>query len=269
MKQTNKHKLILFLSTLLIFFFSTYNLFSDYESYVIQKGDTLYSISRRYDIPVDELQEYNNITDPSQIRIGLELKIPVDNENSLQSYTVRPGDTLYSIARKYGITLSDLLKLNNLTENSILKIGFELKLSTNITINPYENQQTTNNNGSNNNNVPFWPHGGIIEKPDGELKSGIIIIGIEGDKIHSVSNGIVTWAGPFRGYGKMVFIKSANGFVFGYGGHEALYVEVGDEITIGSELGCLGINPHDNIAKVFFFVSKDGRPYNPELAPRS
>lgn len=89
--------------------------------YVVKKGDTLYSISRKYNIKVDELKRMNNLSS-NIIYIGQVLKI---NKNI---YTVKKGDTLYSIAKRYNTTVENIKKLNNLSSN-LLSIGQQLKIS--------------------------------------------------------------------------------------------------------------------------------------------
>lgn len=92
------------------------------DEYAVQKGDTLYSIARKFNTTVDNLKSLNNITTDS-LAIGQILKIPGE-ENT---YTVKKGDNLYSIARTYGTTIDKLKDINNLTSNN-LSIGQVLKL---------------------------------------------------------------------------------------------------------------------------------------------
>lgn len=95
--------------------------------YTVKVGDTLYSIAKRYNIPVMDLINANNIND-NIIVVGQELIIPSDNNvDSNNIYIVEAGDTLYSIARKYNTTIKDIMDKNNLTSN-ILSIGQELKI---------------------------------------------------------------------------------------------------------------------------------------------
>ncbi len=93
--------------------------------YVVKVGDTLYSIAKRYNIPVIDLINANNIND-NIIVVGQELIIPNNISNNV-IYIVEAGDTLYSIARKYNTTIKDIMDKNNLTSN-ILSIGQELKI---------------------------------------------------------------------------------------------------------------------------------------------
>ena len=88
--------------------------------YVVKKGDTLYGISKMYNVSVDDIKKYNGLTS-NDLSIGKVLKIP-NTLNVYDSYTVKRGDTLYSIARKYNTTVDNLRRLNNLNSDS-LSIG--------------------------------------------------------------------------------------------------------------------------------------------------
>lgn len=88
--------------------------------YIVKKGDSLWSIARRYDLTVDELIKANNLSDLT-LRIGQQLIIP-NNGNSNDSavdlptyYTVKKGDSLWSIARDYNTTVDSIILANNLT----------------------------------------------------------------------------------------------------------------------------------------------------------
>ena len=91
--------------------------------YIVQKGDTLYGISKQFGVSVSDLMEINHLKD-STLMIGQVLRIPGDQN----SYTVQKGDTLYGISKKYGIPVSELISLNNLT-TQVLSIGQVLQVS--------------------------------------------------------------------------------------------------------------------------------------------
>ncbi len=86
----------------------------------------MYSIAQKYNTTVDELKKLNNLTS-NLLSIGQSLKIPTKSENNYIEYTVKKGDNLYSIARNYGLTQSELMDYNNLTSN-LLSIGQILKI---------------------------------------------------------------------------------------------------------------------------------------------
>jgi len=93
--------------------------------YVVQEGDTLYSIARAFGVSVETLQQVNNITDPSLLAIGQTLVIPgfegVDGQ--LATYRIQPGETLPSLAKRFGVTPEVLIRLNHITNPELLYVG--------------------------------------------------------------------------------------------------------------------------------------------------
>lgn len=92
--------------------------------YLVKKGDTLYSIARNNNITVLELKRLNNLTS-NEIYEGQKLILKPNSNNDVDTYTVQVGDTLYSIAKKYGISVDELKKANNIT-NNLLSIDQKL-----------------------------------------------------------------------------------------------------------------------------------------------
>lgn len=92
--------------------------------YTVQKGDTLYSIAKKYNISVNQLKTLNNLSSDI-ISIGQQILIPTTNTENI--YTVQSGDTLYSIAKKFNTTVNELKDLNNLSSN-LISIGQQLKI---------------------------------------------------------------------------------------------------------------------------------------------
>ena len=88
------------------------------NSYIVEKGDTLYSIAKKFDISVNKLKEYNNLTN-NLLNVGQKILIPIEED---ATYVVKSGDTIYSIAREFNTTVDKIKKLNNL-DNNIISIG--------------------------------------------------------------------------------------------------------------------------------------------------
>ena len=101
------------------------------NEYIVQKGDSLWSISKKYGITVDELKNYNNLK-TNTLSINQILKIPSPGSSSLntKTYTVAKGDSLWSISQKFNTTVNELKNLNNLSSN-LLSIGMILKIPSN------------------------------------------------------------------------------------------------------------------------------------------
>lgn len=113
-------------------------------SHTVKSGETLFSIARKYGISVNDIYRQNAELNPKSIKVGQEIVVGYDKSkegkveyevvedmythpsNNNQHY-VKRGETLYSIARKHGLTVDKLKTLNNLTSNTI-EIGQKLLL---------------------------------------------------------------------------------------------------------------------------------------------
>ena len=103
--------------------------FNKYITYTVQKGDSLYSISKKYNTTVDKIKNINNLTN-NALSIGQVLKIPSSSKEentTVTNYIVKSGDSLYSIAKKYNTSIDKIKQLNNLNSN-LLSIGQTLKI---------------------------------------------------------------------------------------------------------------------------------------------
>ena len=232
-------------------------------SYTIKKGDTLYGISKKYNIKIESIKSLNNIDDPSKLYPGMQILIP-------GGYTVQKGDTFYSIAKKYNSTVEEICELNTLNTESMLKEGQFLHVplieqdqedAVAVVDVPITEKEPLPNVDSHVD----WPHSGSRTQMTGKLR-GIQISGNPGDDIISVAGGTVVWASEYGIYKKLVLVEGQNGLVYGYGGNEQTMVRVGDLVAPGSVIGVLG--GHSRTAEAFFFVYKDGKPVDPEIAPR-
>lgn len=110
--------------------------------YIVKKGDTLYSISRKLNISVDTLKSLNKLNS-NDIYVGQQLiLVKPENQVEYDIYTVKKGDSLWSISQKYNITVNELIKLNNLN-NTTLQINQTLKVpKAVIEESPIQNEET-------------------------------------------------------------------------------------------------------------------------------
>ena len=257
-------KLLLRLSglTLLLAGFSLY-LMGEEISHVVKEGDTIYSIARRYGTSADTLMKINKIDLPTKIRPGTKLLIP-------DMYQIKKGDTLYAIARKFGCDVSVLLTLNNLSPDGHIKPGDFISVPRGSSLKPApaETRAAPPPAAAQGDTSVFWPHPGAKKSLDGKL-TGLSFEGKPGDAILAVASGKVVWVGPYRGFGKVVFVQSAEGYVYVYAGNDDILVANGDSINKGQKLATLGVNPYEGKASLSFIVYKDGKPVRPEEAPRT
>ncbi len=102
---------------------------SDYDTYIVKSGDSLWSIARRYNTTVNKLKDINNLKS-DLLSVGMKLLVPkgsVSSNISNKQYVVKEGDSLYQIAKNNGTTVTELINLNNLPTTN-LAIGQVLML---------------------------------------------------------------------------------------------------------------------------------------------
>src|SRR5690606_1987567 len=94
---------------------------------VVQPGDTVWRISRRYRLPLRDIIDLNALAPPYPIRAGQRLKLPPPVD-----YKVRPRDTLYGVARVFNVPVSRLVEVNNLESPYRLKAGQVLRIPSRV-----------------------------------------------------------------------------------------------------------------------------------------
>ena len=94
-----------------------------YDSYIIQRGDTLVAIARRFNTTVEDLKAANSIADGGQIFAGQVLLIPRGEARPVEVYVIQPGDTLFSISKRFNTSVGVLQALNALGVSSEIVAG--------------------------------------------------------------------------------------------------------------------------------------------------
>ena len=237
--------------------------------HIVGRGETIYSLSRFYGVNADELMRVNGITDPSKLMAGVRLIIPQETSQqaaALIEYRAVRGDTLYGIARTHGITLQNLLDINRLSSSYVLRAGDILRVpGQNIAPVVPPASATASRTGLYTLRWPVNPKD--ISYMTGQM--GVTIEGTQFESVLSLTYGNVISAGPWRKFGRVVIIETAEGYYYMYGGCETISVNVGDRVTPAMELGKLGINTVSNRPQLFFMVFRNDIPIDPASAPRA
>lgn len=107
--------------------------------YTVQRGDTLSGIAQRYDTTVQEIAGLNSIPNPNLIYAGQILRIDITNgydyitqdrhETKHIIYTIKRGDTLTSIANRYGVSIQSIVRLNNIQNPNLIYAGETIRIN--------------------------------------------------------------------------------------------------------------------------------------------
>jgi LysM repeat protein len=104
-------------------------------AYTIQAGDTLFSIAQRCGLTVDQLASANGISNPNQLSVGQELTIPTGSGAAAGAETgggtvhvVQPGENLFRIALRYGLTYEELANYNDIADPASIAVGQEIRI---------------------------------------------------------------------------------------------------------------------------------------------
>lgn len=250
-------------------------------THTIRKGETLYSISRSYNVPVSAVRAANDIENARAISSGAELVIP-------SVYVAEKGDTYYSIAREHDMSVDRLLELNELSSSSVLKVGDTLHVPSEegsqedmskerVAGTSAETKEPSIGDVSGlskpdtvsiGDGSRSWPHPGARDRMEGKLP-GVTISGAVGDDVVSVSSGRVIYAGPYTTFGRVAIVQSATGYIYVYGGHRELNVSVGELVQPGTPIGEMGETPDGEASRLYFSVWKNDSFVDPSRAPRS
>ena len=309
---------------------------------VVGPGESLETMSRRYNVPVSAIMQANNITNPTAIHPGEHLVIP--RPKSAAGYmparpastaavmppmgpvgapktalaptsgmhVVVPGETLHSIARAYGKPVMVLAKANNIPPDTMVRVGERIIIpdiqpgqagvaaprvqasaapgpapipapayasaesphSARIAV-PEPAAATEQQNAVKTaepaGSLPSfrWPARGRViagfgPSPNGLQNDGINVAVPEGTPIKAADDGVVAYAGnELKGYGNLVLIKHANGFVTAYAHASEILVKRGDTVKRGEVIAKSGQTGSVTSPQLHFEIRKGSTPVDP------
>ena len=172
-------------------------------------------------------------------------------------YTVKPGDTIWDIARQFRMTVDQLMAVNNLTSEN-LQIGQKLKVRKTVV-------RITSSRGESERFL--WPaHGGITSRYGerwGRMHEGIDIDGSTGDPVVASKDGIITFAGWESGYGNLIIIDHLGPYKTKYGHLSKILVQAGQRVEAGELIGRVGSTGRSTGSHLHFEILINGSPVNP------
>lgn len=298
MKRLIFYKKLIFLLSLI--FASSFIYSQSQTKHTVVKGETYYSISKKYGISVDELCSANNLNTSDVLKVGQVLNIPqnsnqssanssnstVSKSNSSNSsenssaarkfdtYTVQKGDTFYRIAKINGITVNELKKMNNLADDTVLKVGDKLKIpvtildTKNANLPDLPSNDPRNYSSKKGDSSLTWP----VKNPkvtymNGKV-SGVQLSAQKDEKVTTIRAGTVMYVGNYRGYGQVVFVQSKTGHIYVYSGLGTIKVKKGEYVVFGDVLGTAGTDSIKGTHQICLMVFQKSVPVDPAKAPR-
>ena len=250
--------------------------------YIVQKGDTLYSIALAHDLDYKELAQWNNISDPAMISEGQQLRLtqspdmvvtaplqttpgvegrPVD---SLEAKPLSPSGMVKSEPKAVKIPYSDQA-LAQLQKTEALRVKTEPAL---------ESKPESKTESKTEIKAPEaaigeidwgWPANGKIVSGFSENANlkGVDIAGTLGQPVFASAPGKVVYSGSgLRGYGKLIIIKHNDTYLSAYAHNSEILVKEGQAVVKGQKIGEMGNSDADQV-KLHFEIRRLGKPVDP------
>lgn len=288
----------------LFFSLLTFSVTAQQKTHIVENGETLYSLARKYNVSVSDLAKINDFSAETKIKTGQKLVIPIKDADSQKEskttpsfHIVQKGETLYAIARRYQTTVEKLASDNRL-KNNVIFAGQKLALNGSVSdtgketivsteakktvaaaeIPPKKNSAVISTAAANVGITAAekkdkkkvvaankkWPASGEVYYFQGKIP-GIEIDLKENSDIVSVCNGTIKTASIFRGYGHVVVVEAYNKMLYTYAGFDSLSVKEGDAVKAGEKIGEADAAV---ASKIYLFVYQNGMAVNPVSAPR-
>jgi len=304
-------------------------------SHKVQRGNTVYSISRLYGVPVRAIIEANGLTPPYLLKVGDTLTIP-----KRQFHRVARGETVYSISRSYGVPMNELTRANGIAPPYTIVVGQELTIpatsenqvataeaqsaaggtveveelssptpaptpaaspapaATPIAPKPAvaptpkarpapppppkpvatatpAQKEALPKPPSRAGSTFRWPvRGKVISgfgtQDGGRHNDGINISAGRGTTVVAAENGVVAYAGnELRGFGNLLLIKHADGYMTAYAHNDVLLVDRGATVKKGQPIAKVGSTGSVGSPQLHFEIRKGRKAVDPlDYLPR-
>nr|WP_322978691.1 peptidoglycan DD-metalloendopeptidase family protein [Pseudomonas sp. C11] len=220
--------------------------------YVVQRGDTLYSIAFRFGWDWKALAAHNGLRDPYLIRVGQVIRF--DNRQASGSPVVASAPSNPAPQAPPSQPVSQPVVVTAPVATAPKQPVASTPATTPVT--PVTRSATG----------WAWPtQGAVISRfsSNGSLNKGIDIAGELGQPVLAASDGSVVYAGSgLRGYGELVIIKHSDTYVSAYGHNRRLLVREGQQVKAGQRIAEMGSTGADRV-KLHFEIRRQGKPVDP------
>lgn len=267
-------------------------------TYVVRRGDTVYSIARAHDVPLRSVIDANGLRPPYRIEVGQRLKIPAG-----RFHVVERGETAYSISRLYNVDVTSLTSLNRIPPPYTIKVGQKLQVPGREPARTSSPSATPSVASATGGPVPLarpaggapvrtatnatvskeplpsppaatgsfmWPVEGKIlstygPKANGLHNDGINIAAETGTPVRAAQSGVVAYSGnELKGYGNLLLVRHDNGWMTAYAHNSKLLVKRGDTVVRGQTISLAGNTGSVVTPQVHFEVRQGAKAIDPQ-----
>lgn len=226
------------------------------QEITVAKGDTLYSLSRKYQIPVNDLAVMNKLNTPFNLSVGQKLKVP--KLDTVQTRSVAEIKESKTVAKK--ITPPETVQ----KQTTVSKAE---PVKTRISSDPKKQLPKISARSSTKFS---WPVKGKVlsqygAKNKGLFNDGINISAAKGTPVKSAENGVVAYAGnEVKGMGNLIIIQHSDGWMTVYAHMDSLIVKRGAKVNVGQQIGRVGQTGRVDTPQLHFEIRKGTKAYNPQ-----
>lgn len=216
-------------------------------TYIVQKGETWFGISKKHGISVADLQKLNGVGSDAALKVGQKIKVP-GGKNSVQSGTAIASTKTQSVPAKDSKTAktpASQEKVPDLKAND--PHNYSSKKADSSLVWPVKTENIVYINGK---------------------VGGVSMAAKKNEEVKAIRAGTVMFSGSYRGFGNVVFIQSKTGHIYAYTGLGSIDVSKGDYINYSSEIGTAGIDTYTGKSQISLMVFQNGQPIDPAKAPR-
>lgn len=213
------------------------------QEITVAAGDTLYSLSRKYSVPVNDLAVMNNLSAPFTLSVGQKLKVPNLNNAPVRTKVAATNDS-----------------------NTAPTVAASGKPKEKISSDPTQKLPTISARSSSKFS---WPVQGKVlsaygAKGDGLFNDGINIAAARGTSVGAAENGVVAYAGnEVKGMGNLIIIQHSGGWMTVYAHLDSMSVRRGNKVSVGQKIGTVGETGKVDQPQLHFEIRKGTKAYNP------
>ena len=231
----------------------------DLQEITVQKGDTLYSLSRKYEIPVNDLAVMNKISSPFVLSVGQKIKVPkLNNVKTASASEIKTEkSTVAKITPAKNKTTAKPVDTKTVAKNTEKQ-----KISSNP-------KQQLPKVVARSSSKFSWPLRGKILSAYGAKNNGLFNDGINisaplGAAVKAAENGVVAYAGnEVKGMGNLIIIQHSDGWMTIYAHLDSMSVKRGARVSVGTQIGRVGKTGKVDQPQLHFEIRKGTKAYNP------